>query len=173
MKTCFKCKETKEYSEFYKHSQMGDGYLGKCKSCTKTDNKTSNGTQERVCVECNKSFRTTLSEVKRGGGNCCSRACWDIRFPKIVGREDKSPNWKGDSVGITALHNWVERRLGKPRKCEHCSTTESRFFDWANKSQEYKRELSDWIRLCRKCHNKYDYEVRLPKWRKSMEKHKK
>jgi len=50
-KTCFKCKTAKPLTEYYKHKQMADGYIGKCKTCTKIDNKTSS---QKIRMEYNK-----------------------------------------------------------------------------------------------------------------------
>jgi hypothetical protein len=46
MKKCFKCGIEKELDEFYKHPQMKDGHLNKCKICTRKD---SNNNRDKKC----------------------------------------------------------------------------------------------------------------------------
>lgn len=72
-------------------------------------------------------------------------------------------NWKGDSVGYYALHDWIKRNLGKPTKCEHCEKDglTGHSIHWASISHEYKRDLSDWVRLCVPCHSKFDRRRKL------------
>ena len=88
----------------------------------------------------------------------CSKKClYEVslkkyNFPKGIDH----PDWKGDRVGRTALHEWLYRNYGKPNYCEHCMRTDRKQYDWANRTGKYLRYKSDWIRLCRSCHQKYD-----------------
>lgn len=72
--------------------------------------------------------------------------------------EKLQPTWAGDKVGYDGIHGWVERKLGKPRYCEHCKKTDKKVYHWSNKTEKYLREISDWQRLCARCHGLYDYK---------------
>lgn len=155
-KACYKCKKSKDINQFYVHPRMRDGHLGKCKKCTINDSKNKNGLYKRKCVVCKNTFRITGSSIGRGT-KCCSRKCYLVRQMKIMKREDKHHSWKGDYVGYNGLHKWVERKLGKPKKCDNKACNgKCKWFDWARKTDKYKRELNNWIRLCRSCHLYYD-----------------
>ena len=73
-------------------------------------------------------------------------------------KDHKSNAWKGDQVGYFGLHSWVKKKLGTPQICEDCgkSGLTSHQIHWANISGDYKRDLSDWTRLCASCHSKFD-----------------
>ena len=73
-------------------------------------------------------------------------------------------NWKGDKVSYGALHCWIRRYLGKASNylCSHCDKNAE---NWANISQQYKRDLSDWMPLCILCHRKYDkHSEKIRNW---------
>ncbi len=83
----------------------------------------------------------------------------NLKGYKLIGnfigkKGEDNPSWKGDKVGYSGLHKWVFSQLGRPNKCEHCNKIT--VTQWANKSHEYKRDLNDWLALCRDCHIKYD-----------------
>lgn len=135
----------------------------------------------KVICKCGNEFNAKMYHIKKGYGKFCSRACsfkWRSKGPEKrkpyniradnkgwFGKRDpwnkgiKSGqipgNFKGDSVGYDALHDWVSRHKGKATKCEHCGKTDGRI-EWANKSHDYLRDLNDWIPLCKKCHFAFD-----------------
>lgn len=76
-------------------------------------------------------------------------------------QEEKHLNWKGDDVGYQALHTWVRKYKGTPKKCEHCGRTDKKKYEWANVDHLYNRNLCDYVRLCTKCHRQFDKENNL------------
>ena len=77
-------------------------------------------------------------------------------------RGESNHKWKGDEVSYRSLHKWVERQLGKPTTCTDCGKVGyGRQIHWANVSQEYKRDVSDWMRLCAKCHKSHDLALKV------------
>ena len=92
-----------------------------------------------------------------------------IPHPKALGRKvwnlgivvkelqgTKHPLWKGDKASYSSVHKWVVRHKGRPQKCTICRTTELRRYEWANIDHKYKRNLNDYLRMCKKCHKRYD-----------------
>jgi len=125
------------------------------------------------CLICDKEYRAVKDFGNRKQKYCslkCKEKAWvkevlpNVKHAKIYG--EKNHSWKGDNVGYYGIHNWVKRELGKPQKCEHCGDTSKRKYEWANKDHKYKRALEDWIRLCTKCHKKYDKErgLKINQW---------
>ena len=121
------------------------------------------------CRQCGKVFNALFYLVKEDKGKFCSHRCVSVyhhpkgKAPKNFGISfgltgEKHHKWKGENVGYRALHNWVEKELGNPNTCEYCGITglNGHKIHWANISRRYLRDLSDWIRLCARCHHKYD-----------------
>lgn len=143
----------------------------------------------KKCKICSKEFKTFACIIKAGKGKFCSRPCyiidWNKRIPgwnknkqskwmignqlrkgkpnlnpnKMFGKDN--PQWKQNKVGYRALHYWQERQLGKPTQCEFClkDNLTGKQIHWANKSHKYLRDKNDWLRLCVKCHKKYDCKL--------------
>lgn len=133
---------------------------------------------KRIC-QCGKEFEARPKRIEQGRAKYCSQSCkykYRIRptgldytlvkenptsfkkgdKPWNTGRTDlpRPVNFK-ENPSYASLHDWVSRHKGKAIKCEHCGNINGRI-EWANLSHEYKRDLNDWLSLCKKCHVKYD-----------------
>ena len=103
-----------------------------------------------------KEHRKKLSEAHKGQVAWCTGK----KNPKVTG--EKNFNWKGDKASKVAIHLWVRRHRGKPQAYSICGrTVEETVIDYANIDHKYKRNLEDYIPMCRKCHRNYDYKNHL------------
>ncbi len=95
-----------------------------------------------TCPNCKKVNNLLPTQSKKG---FCNKSCFDD-YQTL-----KAP------TNYWTIHGWVRRKFGVINKCEHCKTTDSKKYEWANISGEYKLERKDWARLCCKCHRRYDF----------------
>lgn len=145
MKTCFKCGESKSLDEFYKHPQMADGRLGKCKTCTIKDSETRRALKSS-------DPQWVVSELKRH------------REKSQKYREDgrhkpdpqRSLNWADRNPTKRHAHHMVNNavRNGKLVKlpCSVCGNPKSEAHH-----EDYSKPL-DVIWLCRKHHGELHHQ---------------
>lgn len=81
----------------------------------------------------------------------------NIKREVKINLNSKNGMWKGDKVGLTALHEYIRRHKPKPLFCEKCKKNKP--YDLANISGEYKRDIKDFKWLCRSCHMLEDNRI--------------
>lgn len=144
MKKCFKCGHEKPLGDFYKHKAMADGYLGKCKECTKAD-----VTQYRLAnIE-------TVRAYDRSRGNLPHRVEARQQYRQTEqGKEavkSGSMAYLSRNPGKRTAHTKVGNAVRDGRisrePCEWCGTSPSQAHHF-----DYTKPLEiTW--LCVKCHN--------------------
>lgn len=136
-KQCFKCQRIKPIDDFYRHPQMADGRLGKCKECNKVD------VQQNYAAR-----REQYSEYER------VRNCTPKRRAK---RQDYQRKMRAAYPEKNAARQAVSRavrsgKLVRPDFCGQCGNV--------GKAQahhtDYRRPL-DVLWLCFTCHREHGH----------------
>lgn len=131
-KTCFKCGEVKDLSFFYKHKQMADGHVNKCKECNKKD-----------VIDNRKSKIDYYREYDRARGN---RQNSD--YLKEY-REKYPRKYKAHAM----IRNAISRGVLFKESCSECGSD----FSVHAHHDDYAKPLN--IRwLCAACHKKWHQE---------------
>ncbi len=131
MKTCFKCGVEKSIDDFYRHPQMGDGRLGKCKDCTKQDMRIDRHTKPRV-----REYDRQRSMLPH----------------RVELRKRVSDAWRAKHPGRAKAHSaagnaFKAGKIVRPEHCEGCGLTKS----LQKHHHDYSKPLLV-VWLCKPCH---------------------
>lgn len=152
MKKCFKCLIEKPLSDFYKHSQMKDGYVNKCKECNKKDVQSNYRENIDYYKDYEKS-RANLPHRVKARKEYAKTEKGKIAYAK--GKKKYIINNKK----IRRCHNIANNALrdGKIQKktsCEVCGDTKKRLH---KHHCDYNKPL-DVIFMCPQCHVNWHIE---------------
>ena len=151
-KKCFKCGKVKLLDEFYRHPQMKDGYLGKCKECAKKD-----AYEDRI----SNPEKLKARDRKRNG------------LPyRVKARKKYAQSTKGKKICNKVKRKWIEKnplkkaayrifksaiKAGRLKRqpCERCGSTVRVH---GHHDDYYKPLEVRW--LCPQCHTNLHREMR-------------
>ena len=139
MKTCFKCNIQKPLGEFYKHSQMADGHLNKCKECNKKD-----------ALDHRNNNIDRIREYDRERAKSPERMKANAEITKLWRSEDKRRSVAHNAVS-KALKNGDLNRM----PCVRCNAKKS-----LAHHEDYDKPL-DIVWLCQPCHKQRHKEINL------------
>ena len=131
----YKCKNCKSAFGDYERYRV---YCSK--KCQHEVAKSVDNRMLLACKYCDKEFKEYRNDAK-----FCSQKCYGLSKTK-------------ERPAYSTIHIWIKKIAGQPHDCEFCGNTKlrDRQYEWANRSGSYLRQLSDWLRLCSKCHRAYD-----------------
>jgi hypothetical protein len=137
-KICFKCKKRKPLTDFYKHSEMKDGYLNKCKECARRDVSLNYSRNRKYYQEYEHIRNNTVERKQRA-----------VYF---------SQKWKVNNPEKYKAHNKVNNalrdgKISRAERCEKCGAKE-----FLHKHHFDYNEPLNVIWLCARCHNKIHRE---------------
>jgi hypothetical protein len=73
-----------------------------------------------------------------------------------------SPFWKGENISYSTKHKFLKKTFGNPARCECCGILGEKnkgnkwSIQWAKKTENYTRNIEDYLGLCTKCHSNFD-----------------
>lgn len=138
-KVCFKCNKSLPLDSFYPHGQMADGYLGKCKDCTKKDVSANRAKRIDAFREYDRArYRTMPHRQQQLASLVKARPEMHVKANRILSNAIRC------------------RRVIRAEACWHCGSTER----IEGHHVDYSRPL-DVIWLCRSCHCKAHRQTTL------------
>jgi hypothetical protein len=138
-KKCFKCLTFKPLNEFYKHSEMADGHVNKCKECNKNDvNQHRKNNLERI------------REYDRKRGKLPHRLQLATEVTRAWRAEDKRRNIAHGAVAKAIKNGNLIRQ-----PCIRCGAEKSE-----GHHEDYDKPL-EIMWLCAPCHKQRHKELKL------------